>query len=120
MVFIGRELSATDLADGFDRCLLKEGEARKQTPVPLSNDDISPLKLEQVQDWLVSVFGFASGTQVLIKQVPCAKEGCPPLETALVAFIENEPPRLFKILETINNITFDHVYNLIENPMPCC
>ena len=32
----------------------------------------------------------------------------------------NEPPRHFKIQRPINEITFDNVYDLIENPMPCC
>jgi hypothetical protein len=27
---------------------------------------------------------------------------------------------MFKIQRPINEVTFDHVYNLIENPMPCC
>jgi hypothetical protein len=30
------------------------------------------------------------------------------------------PPRAFKMLARINDVTFDHVYNLIENPLPCC
>jgi hypothetical protein len=24
------------------------------------------------------------------------------------------------VQKPINEITFDHIYNLIENPMPCC
>jgi hypothetical protein len=34
--------------------------------------------------------------------------------------LKNEPPRLFKVQHPIDEITFDHVYDLIENPMPCC
>ncbi len=48
------------------------------------------------------------------------KAGCPPVETAIMVFLKNEPPRTFKILARINEVTFDHVYNLIENPLPCC
>jgi hypothetical protein len=56
----------------------------------------------------------------MIKEVPCVKAGCPPVETALMVFLKNEPPRTFKILARINEVTFDHVYNFIENPLPCC
>jgi hypothetical protein len=42
------------------------------------------------------------------------------VETALMVFLKNEPPRTFKILARVNDVTFDHVYNLIENPLPCC
>ena len=51
---------------------------------------------------------------------PAPEAGCPPVETALMVFLKNEPPRTFKILARINEVTFDHVYNLIENPLPCC
>ncbi len=37
-----------------------------------------------------------------------------------VVFLKGEPPRLYKIQKNINEVTFDHVYNLIENPLPCC
>jgi len=57
---------------------------------------------------------------IVVKEVPCVKAGCPPVETALMVFLKNEPPRTFKILARVNEVTFDHVYNLIENPLPCC
>ena len=37
-----------------------------------------------------------------------------------MVFLQNEPPRVFKILARINEVTFDRVYDLIENPLPCC
>lgn len=42
------------------------------------------------------------------------------IETANMVLLKGEPPRLFKIQRTINDVTFDDVYNLIENPLPCC
>jgi hypothetical protein len=43
---------------------------------------------------------------IVVKEVPCVKPGCPPIETAIIVFL--------------NDVTFDNVYNLIENPLPCC
>ena len=57
---------------------------------------------------------------IVVKEVPCVKPGCPPIETAIIAILRNEPPRSFKIQQPINQVTFDHVYDLIENPLPCC
>ena len=57
---------------------------------------------------------------IVVKEVPCVKPGCPLIETAIIVFLKGEPPRLFKIQRTINDVTFDDVYNLIENPLPCC
>ena len=63
---------------------------------------------------------FPPDAPIVVKEVPCVKAGCPPVETAIMVFLKNEPPRTFKILARINEVTFDHVYNLIENPLPCC
>jgi hypothetical protein len=67
-----------------------------------------------------TILTFPPDAPMVIKEVPCVKAGCPPVETAIVVFLPAEPPRVFKILARINDVTFDHVYNLIENPLPCC
>ena len=65
-------------------------------------------------------FAFPDDAPIVIKEVPCVKPGCPPIETSIMAVLKNEPPRLFKVQRPINEITFDNVYDLIENPLPCC
>ena len=65
-------------------------------------------------------FSLSRETPIIVKEVPCMKPGCPPIETAIVAILKNEPPRNFKVQHPINEITFDHIYDLMENPMPCC
>jgi hypothetical protein len=82
--------------------------------------EISPLTIEQIRYWMRQNFGFSKEIPILVKEVPCVKPACPPIETAIMAMLKNEPPRHFKIQRPINEITFDHVYDLIENPMPCC
>jgi hypothetical protein len=37
-----------------------------------------------------------------------------------MALVDGAPPRLFKVRAAINDLTFDQVYDLMENPMPCC
>jgi hypothetical protein len=81
---------------------------------------VSPFTLDQIRYWMRQNFGFPKEAPIVIKEVPCVKPGCPPIETAIMAILKHEPPRLFKVQHTINEITFDHVYDLIENPMPCC
>jgi hypothetical protein len=82
--------------------------------------EISPYTLEQIRYWMRQNFGFAREVPIVVKEVPCVKPTCPPIETAIMAIVRNEPPRHFKIQRPINEITFDNVYDLIENPMPCC
>ena len=82
--------------------------------------DVSKFTLDQIRYWVQTILTFPPDAPVVVKEVPCVKAGCPPVETAIMVFLKNEPPRTFKILARINEVTFDHVYNLIENPLPCC
>jgi G3E family GTPase len=121
LVFIGRRLDAEKIASGFRGCVFTgTGEAATRTDPFGRNVEVSPFTLDQIRYWMRQNFGFPKEAPIIIKEVPCVKAGCPPIETAIMAILKNEPPRLFKVQQTINDITFDHVYDLIENPMPCC
>jgi G3E family GTPase len=121
LVFIGRDLNNDKIVQGFRDCLYTGGPVETAKPDPFGRDvEISPLTLDQIRYWMRQNFDFPKGIPIVIKEVPCVKPSCPPIETAIMVILKNEPPRHFKIQQTINDITFDHVYDLIENPMPCC
>ncbi len=121
LVFIGRRLDEASIAQGFRGCFYTGGTAVRAKPDLFGGEwEISPLRLDQIRYWMRQNFGFAKDVPIVVKEVPCVKPNCPPVETAIVAVLKNAPPRYFKIQHTINEITFDHVYDLIENPMPCC
>jgi len=121
LVFIGRKLDQEAIMQGFKSCLFTGGAdavmARDQFG---RSSEISPLTLDQIRYWMRQNFGFSKEIPIIVKEVPCVKPSCPPIETAIVAVLKNQSPRHFKIQRTINEITFDNVYDLIENPMPCC
>jgi len=122
LVFIGRDLDAPKIREGFRGCLASGNGAPSTVVDPFGRDhlEISPFTLDQIRYWTRQNLGFAPNVPIVVKEVPCVKPGCPPIETALMAFLKGEPPRYYKIQKTINEVTFDDVYNLIENPLPCC
>ena len=121
LVFIGRKLDQEKITKGFMDCFFTgNGDAAAARDPFGRNVEVSPLTLDQIRYWMRQNFGFPKDASIVIKEVPCVKPGCPPIETAIMAILKNEPPRLFKVQQTINDITFDHVYDLIENPMTCC
>jgi G3E family GTPase len=122
LVFIGRNLDQDAITRGFTDCLCTAecDPSRKPDPFGRQLLEISPYTLEQIRYWMRQNFGFAREVPIVVKEVPCVKPTCPPIETAIMAILRNEPPRHFKIQRPINEITFDNVYDLIENPMPCC
>ncbi|HXV82462.1 MAG TPA: GTP-binding protein [Candidatus Binatia bacterium] len=122
LVFIGRDLDKEKITQGFMSCITTENGAGSADDVdPFGRkQDVSVFTLDQIRYWVQTILTFPLDAPVVIKEVPCVKAGCPPVETAIMVFLKNEPPRTFKILARINEVTFDHVYNLIENPLPCC
>ena len=122
IVFIGRNLEGEKLARGFENCVYIEGSRDAATESdPFGRYiEISPYTLEQIRHWMRQNFGFSKDIAIVIKEVPCIKDGCPPIETSILALEKSAPPRAFKVQKPINEITFDHIYYLIENPMPCC
>jgi G3E family GTPase len=122
LVFIGRNLDADEITRGFEGCFFVPGSRDAATVSdPFGRYiEISPYTLDQIRYWMRQNFNFAKDVPIVIKEVPCIKEKCPPIETAILAIEPNAPPRAFKVQKPINEITFDHIYDLIENPMPCC
>jgi len=121
LVFIGRKLDQEKITTGFRECFFTgNGNAAEARDAFGRNVEVSPFTLDQIRYWMRQNFGFPKEAPIVIKEVPCVKPGCPPIETAIMAILKHEPPRLFKVQHTINDITFDHIYDLIENPMPCC
>jgi G3E family GTPase len=121
LVFIGRHLDAEAIKRGFRGCLATGPQQPDAATDPFGRHiEISPYTLDQIRYWMRQNFNFPIDIPIAIKEVPCVKDGCPPIETAIMALLKNAPPRMFKIQRPIDEITFDHVYDLIENPMPCC
>jgi G3E family GTPase len=121
LVFIGRDLDGKKITNGFQACLAAEDGSDSTEVDPFGQKiDVSKFVFDQIRYWVQTILEFPPDAPIVIKEVPCVKEGCPPVETAIMVFLKNEPPRVFKILARVHEVTFDHVYNLIENPLPCC
>jgi len=122
LVFIGRDLDKERITQGFLNCITSSNGASSADDVdPFGRkQDVSNFTLDQIRYWVQTILSFPPDAPIVVKEVPCVKAGCPPVETAIMVFLKNEPPRTFKILARINEVNFDHVYNLIENPLPCC
>jgi G3E family GTPase len=121
LVFIGKELDGQKITEGFKNCIGDGNGGSAEEIDPFGRkQDVSNFTLDQIRYWMQTILTFPPDAPMVIKEVPCVKAGCPPVETAIMVFLPAEPPRVFKILARINEVTFDHVYNLIENPLPCC
>jgi hypothetical protein len=64
--------------------------------------------LEQVRNWVRERFKLSPETAILVWEVACNLPGCPPLET-VVAFWENEQRHHFKLLKRVEEVTYDNL-----------
>ena len=64
--------------------------------------------LEQVREWVRTRFKLSPETPIMVAEVACNLPGCPPLETA-VAFWENEQRHHFKMFKAVEEVTYDNL-----------
>jgi nitrate reductase delta subunit len=64
--------------------------------------------LARVREWVRARFKLAPETAILVAEVACNLPGCPPLETA-VAFWENEQRHHFKLFKPVEEVSFDNL-----------
>lgn len=122
LVFIGKKLDGTKISETFRDCFASENgdSSAKVDPFGRDHFDVSSFTIDQIRYWTRQNLDIPQQAPIIVKEVPCVKPGCPPIETAIMAILKGEPPRFYKIQKSINEVTFDDVYNLIENPLPCC
>ena len=79
----------------FERCFYIGDRATRRPTATRSARyiEISPYTLEQIRYWMRQNFNFPNDVPIVIKEVPCVKEGCPPIETSIMAIEKNAPPR---------------------------
>ena len=59
--------------------------------------------LDRVRDWTRARFALSEQTTILVSEVACALPGCPPLET-VIAFWDNEQRYHFKVFKPVAEI----------------
>jgi hypothetical protein len=64
--------------------------------------------LERVREWVRERFRLGPESAILVAEVACDLPGCPPLETA-VAFWENEQRHHFKLFKAVEEVTLDNL-----------
>jgi hypothetical protein len=62
--------------------------------------------LDRVREWTRQRFKLSDETAILISEIACALPGCPPLET-VIAFWANEQRYHFKIFKPVAELVID-------------
>src|ERR1700742_3052955 len=72
--------------------------------------------LEAVQGWTRRRFKLAPEAAVLVSEVACRLPGCPPLETVVAFWSEDDRRHQFKLYKPLAEIAYDDIGWLIGSP----
>jgi nitrate reductase delta subunit len=81
------------------------GNARKE---PAFLDAVERLRL-----WTRQRFGLSTDAAVLVAELACTIPGCPPLETAVAFWTDDERRHQFKLLKPVEEVTEEDIGWLI-------
>ena len=72
--------------------------------------------LESIQGWTRQRFKLAPDAAVLVSEVRCRIEGCPPLETVVAFWTGNDKRHQFKVYKPVSDVVYDDLGWLIGSP----
>ena len=65
------------------------------------------LALDRVTAWTRERFGLSPDVVIMVSEVACALPGCPPLETIVVFWTENQTRHHFKLFKRAVDVVID-------------
>ena len=72
--------------------------------------------VEAVQGWTRRRFRLAPEAAVLVSEVACRLPGCPPLETVVAFWTEDDRRHQFKLYKPLQSVTYDDIGWLVGSP----
>lgn len=69
--------------------------------------------LEKVQDWTRRRFKLPAQATVLVSEMACALPGCPPLETVVAFWTEDDRRHQFKLYKPMREVAYEDIGWLI-------
>lgn len=68
-----------------------------------------PQVIARVKDWAAANFALAKDVTVMVTELRCTEEGCPPIETVIAILDTPGSPRQYKVYKPMAEVTADDV-----------
>jgi hypothetical protein len=62
---------------------------------------------DRVREWTRERFGLPEDAAIMVAEVSCAVPGCPPLETVIAFWTENDKRHHFKVFKPVGDVVED-------------
>ncbi len=77
-----------------------------------SQKESDPRQLVQVKSWVSQAFDLSEDVSVMITQLQCTEEGCPPIETVIAIMETPGKPRQYKIHKPLAEVKQTDIVSL--------
>jgi hypothetical protein len=68
-----------------------------------------------IKDWTRNQLNLDENAIVMVSELQCQEEGCPPIETVIAVMETSKEKRMFKIHKAIDELTQNEVEEVIKN-----
>jgi hypothetical protein len=66
-------------------------------------------RIAAIKGWVIEVFQLSDITPLMVTELECAEEGCPPLETVIVILDTPGDPRQYKVFKPLAEVTAEDI-----------
>ena len=77
---------------------------------------LDPAQASRIKDWVQRTFALSTDVAVLVTELQCTEEGCPPLETVIAILDEPGKTRPFKLHKPMADVTATDIQALVHRP----
>ena len=71
-----------------------------------------PRQLAEVKSWVSQAFNLLDDVSIMITQLECTEEGCPPIETVIAILETPGKPRQYKIHKPLSEVKQTDIVSL--------
>ena len=71
-----------------------------------------PRQLAEVKSWVSQAFNLSDDVSIMITQLECTEEGCPPIETVIAILETPGKPRQYKIHKSLSEVKQTDIVSL--------
>ena len=76
------------------------------------NQEKDVASISKIKHWVREIFELTENETILVTELQCHEEGCPPYETVIVVFSEGAGKEQYKFHKRLNEINFEDIANL--------
>ena len=68
-----------------------------------------PARIAAIKGWVIEAFHLSDDISLMVTELQCTEEGCPPLETVIAILDSPGNPRQYKVFKPLAEVTAEDI-----------